>query len=144
MGEWLLTYRGVVYPQQCDHMEHMNVMYYVGKFDEATWQMFAAIGLTPEYMRTNNCGVAAVRQNISYRRELRAGGLLSIRTAILEIHSKKIGFYHEMTNDENGELAATTVITGVHIDTLERKARPFPPDVVETAKRLILDVTPVL
>ena len=126
MGEWLLTYRGVVHPQECDHMEHMNVMYYVGKFDEATWQMFAAIGLTPEYMGANHSGVAAVRQNISYRRELRAGDLLSIRTAILEIHSKQIRFYHEMTNDGNGELAATTVITGVHIDTLERKGASVP------------------
>ena len=32
-----VTYRGVVYPWDCDHMGHMNVMRYVGKFDEATW-----------------------------------------------------------------------------------------------------------
>jgi acyl-CoA thioester hydrolase len=31
-----LTYRGTVYPWQCDHIGHMNVMWYVGKFDEAT------------------------------------------------------------------------------------------------------------
>ena len=29
-----ITYRGVVYPWQCDHMGHMNVMWYAGKFDE--------------------------------------------------------------------------------------------------------------
>jgi acyl-CoA thioester hydrolase len=32
-----VTYRGVVYPWHCDHMGHMNVMWYVGRFDEATW-----------------------------------------------------------------------------------------------------------
>ena len=42
-----LTYRGVVYPWHCDHMGHMNVMWYVGKFDEGTWQFMAAIGATP-------------------------------------------------------------------------------------------------
>jgi acyl-CoA thioesterase FadM len=26
------TYRGAVYPWHCDHMGHMNVMWYVGKF----------------------------------------------------------------------------------------------------------------
>jgi hypothetical protein len=26
--ELILTYRGVVYPWQCDHMGHMNVMWY--------------------------------------------------------------------------------------------------------------------
>ena len=35
-----LTYRGMVYPWQCDHMGHMNVMHYVGKFDEAAWNLF--------------------------------------------------------------------------------------------------------
>jgi acyl-CoA thioester hydrolase len=32
----VLTYRGTIYPWHCDHMGHMNVMWYVGKFDEAT------------------------------------------------------------------------------------------------------------
>ena len=39
------TYRGVVHAWQCDHMGHMNVMWYVGKFDEATWNLFAEAGL---------------------------------------------------------------------------------------------------
>ncbi len=39
------TYRGVIYPWNCDHMGHMNVQYYVGKFDEATWQLFAFLGM---------------------------------------------------------------------------------------------------
>ena len=47
MADLFLTHRGVVYPWQCDQMGHMNVMWYVGKFDEATWQMFAQMGLTP-------------------------------------------------------------------------------------------------
>ena len=46
MAEPLLTYRGTVYPWQCDHMGHMNVMWYVGKFDEATWQFMASLGLS--------------------------------------------------------------------------------------------------
>lgn len=29
------TYRGTVYPWQCDHVGHMNIMWYVGKFDAA-------------------------------------------------------------------------------------------------------------
>ena len=55
----LLTYRGTVYPWQCDHIGHMNVMSYVGKFDEATWHLFAQIGLTPSYLRESGRGMAA-------------------------------------------------------------------------------------
>jgi hypothetical protein len=46
MSELALTYRGTVYPWQCDHLGHMNVMWYVGKFDEASWQLLATLGFT--------------------------------------------------------------------------------------------------
>lgn len=29
MSDLILTHRGVVYPWQCDHMGHLNVMWYV-------------------------------------------------------------------------------------------------------------------
>jgi acyl-CoA thioester hydrolase len=122
----------------------MNVMWYVGKFDEATWQMFAAIGVTPAYMRDNQRGVAAVRQNISYRRELLAGDLITIHTGILEIAPKTIRFYHEMRNDGTGTIAATTVISGVHMDAKIRKVCPFPNEVIERAQQLIVEITPVV
>src|SRR5690349_9906137 len=67
------TYRGTVYPWQCDHMGHMNIMWYVGKFDEANWNLFARIGLTSGYLRDSGRGMAGVQQNISYQRELFAG-----------------------------------------------------------------------
>jgi len=49
-----------------------------------------------------------------------------------------IRFFHEMYNDETGEIAATAEMTGVHLDTVLRKSRPFPEQVVERARGLIL------
>ena len=43
------TFRGVVYPWHCDHMGHMNLTWYAGKFDEATWNLLSLIGLTATY-----------------------------------------------------------------------------------------------
>jgi len=140
MPEMLLTHRGVVYPWQCDHMGHLNVMNYVGKFDEATWQMFAAIGLPPSYLRQHGRGIAAVRQNIAYRRELLPGDVLSVRTAILEMRPLRIRFYHEMINDESGEVAAATVISGLLLDAHTRKPVPFPADVVASGRKLVMQV----
>src|SRR4051812_38521462 len=34
-----VTYRGVVYPWHCDHLGHMNNMWFAGKFDEASWNL---------------------------------------------------------------------------------------------------------
>jgi acyl-CoA thioester hydrolase len=119
------TYRGTVYPWQCDHVGHMNIMWYVGKFDEANWNLFARIGLTPTYLRESGCGMAAVQQNISYRRELPAGDIVEVRSVLLEIRGKSIRFRHEMRNAETGEIAASCEITGVHMDRQARKAVAF-------------------
>jgi acyl-CoA thioester hydrolase len=120
------TYRGTVYPWQCDHVGHMNIMWYVGKFDEANWNLFARIGLTPTYLRETGRGMAGVQQNITYRRELLAGDIVEIKSAVLEIGGKSIRFRHEMRNAETGEIAAVCEITAVHLDRQAHKSVPFP------------------
>jgi acyl-CoA thioester hydrolase len=102
-----------------------NIMWYVGKFDEANWNLFARIGLTPTYLRESGRGMAAVEQNISYRRELLAGDIVEVRSILLEIREKSIRFRHEMRNAETGEIAAICEITGVHMDRQARKSIAF-------------------
>jgi hypothetical protein len=78
----------------------MNIMWYVGKFDEANWNLFARLGLTPTYLRESGRGMAAVQQNIAYRRELLAGDIVEIRSRLLEIGGTSIRFRHEMQRRE--------------------------------------------
>ena len=119
------TYRGTVYPWQCDHVGHMNIMWYVGKFDEANWNLFARLGLTPSYLRQSGRAMAAVQQNIAYKHELLAGDIVEIRSWLLELRDKSVRFLHEMYNAETAEIAATCEITGVHMDRRLRKSAPF-------------------
>ena len=137
MSELMLTYRGAVYPWHCDQMGHMNVMWYVGKFDEATWNLFAAMGVTTTFLRENKRGMAAVQQNITYRRELLAGDTVTVHSAFLEIRDKVARFVHEMRHGESGELAALCLLTGVHIDSAARKSCAFPADILARGKRLV-------
>jgi acyl-CoA thioester hydrolase len=115
----------------------MNVMWYVGKFDEATWQLFNAIGLTPSYLRDARRGMAAVDQHVSYLRELRAGAVVTVRSAILEVKERSIRFQHEMIDDETGEVVARTAIKGVHLDTELRKSCAFAQAIVARARLLV-------
>ena len=131
------TYRGAVYPWHCDHMGHMNVMWYVGKFDEATWNLFATMGITTAYLKANQRGMAAVQQNITYRRELLAGDTVLVRSAFLEVRDKVAKFVHEMVNAQSGEIAAICVLTGVSTDSRTRKSTPFPADMVTRAQELV-------
>ncbi|MCW3473107.1 acyl-CoA thioesterase [Limobrevibacterium gyesilva] len=126
------TYRGTVYPWHCDHVGHMNVMWYVGKFDEATWTLFLRLGLTPTYLREQQRGMAAVQQNISYRRELLAGDVVEVHSRVLEVREKVLRFAHEMRNAETGEVAASCELTAVHVDRQSRRSCAFP-DTVRAA-----------
>jgi acyl-CoA thioester hydrolase len=137
MSEAVLTYRGCVYPWHCDHMGHMNVMWYVGKFDEATWHFLAGIGLTPQSLRSSNRGMVAVEQLLKYERELIAGDLVSVYSRMVELRAKSIRFEHEMRNEATGEVAATCTLTGVHIDTASRKAVALPEHVATRSGRVI-------
>ena len=134
------TYRGAVYPWHCDHMGHMNVMWFVGKFDEATWQFFTRLGLTPEYLRRNRRGMAAVDQRIAYQRELVAGDAIVVASGTLDIRDRVIRFVHEMRNADSGEVVAVTALTAVHLDTEARKATTLPPDVKDRATAHVVQV----
>lgn len=133
------TYKGTVYPWHCDQMGHMNVMWYVGKFDEATWNLLAELGITPSYLRENKSGMAAVQQNISYKQELLAGDVIEVRSRVLEVRDKVIRFEHEMINLETGVVAAVAELTGVCMDRQSRKSCALPP-AVRTAAESRLEV----
>ena len=133
MSGWMLTYRGVVYPWQCDHMGHMNVMWYTGKFDEACWQLLSMVGLTQSRFARSGSGMAAVEQHIQYKRELHAGDAITVRSVLLEVNDKSIRMMHEMRHDTTGEVAATTEVAGVYIDAIVRKAMRLPEDVRKRA-----------
>ena len=81
--------------------------------------------------------MAAVQQNITYKRELYAGETVAIRSAFIEVREKAAKFVHEMRNAVTCELAAVCVLTGVHIDAQTRKSCPFPNDIVQRGRSLV-------
>ena len=135
MADAVITYRGAIYPWQCDHMGHMNVMWYIGKFDEATWQLLASVGLTATRLRQEGIAMVAAEQHIEYKCELLAGDLVTIQSSISKVREKSLLMLHEMTNQETQQLAARTVLAGVCIDVKTRRARPLPAELRERIVR---------
>jgi acyl-CoA thioester hydrolase len=134
----LETYRGTVYPWHCDHMNHMNVMWYVGKFDEATWNLMSHLGMSAGFLKEHHRGMAALEQRISYQRELHAGDTVAVRTGVVAVSDKKITFFHEMRNADTGAVAAITLLTGIHLDTQTRKSCHLPKAVGDKARELVV------
>jgi acyl-CoA thioester hydrolase len=51
---------------------------------------------------------------------------------------KVVRLVHEMRNDTTGEVAAVMVMTIVHFNTRKRKSCPFPKDILQRGKKLIV------
>ena len=142
MSEPVETYRGTVYPWQCDHMGHMNVMWYTGKFDEASWNLLALMGLSTSALREQGSAMVAVEQHLQYKKELFAGDVLRIRSRVLEVGGKSIRFVHEMRHGLSGELCASSYLVGVYIDVQTRKSRPTPESIAARAKEMLGSTEP--
>jgi acyl-CoA thioester hydrolase len=141
MAEPIPTYRGVVYPWHCDHVGHMNVMWYMSKFDEATWFFLSELGLTRSLLEEHKRGMAAVEQRIAYQREVRAGTALAVDTVLLEVRDRVLRFAHTMRIAETGEVAAVMMQTTVFLDLDQRRAAPLPDAVRERARGLVTPAT---
>jgi acyl-CoA thioesterase FadM len=73
MAEWIHTFKGAVLASEYDFTSHMNSRMYVSRFDQATWFLLHAIGVTPALMKQKHLRIAIVRQNYHFVEELRGG-----------------------------------------------------------------------
>lgn len=137
MPAYFETYRGQAMAWECDHLGHWNVQFYISRMSDAAWHLMHAIGMGPRVVRERRLGLAAAEQNIRYRREVRAGDLVVIESAILECAEKTITMTHRLINAESGEIAMTMGGVGICMDLERRAACALPPEVRAAAERLM-------
>jgi acyl-CoA thioester hydrolase len=131
------NYRGTVFPWECDANGHMNVRFYVGKFDEGTWQFMAQIGALRDELKRRNCGPMAVSQNIAYKRELVPGDTVVVTTSVVALGKSSCRFRHVMTETASGAVAAEMELVGVFVDLATRKPMPVWPELRAKAEALL-------
>jgi acyl-CoA thioester hydrolase len=133
------TYRGMVYPWQCDHQGHMTTMHYVGIFDQAGWHLLAAVGLGAETLARDGRGYVDVRHVIDYLAEQHVASLLAVESGLLRVGSSSLTCFHRMRNVVTGAVAATCEMTTVHFDLAARVKLPIPGDVRERLRPYLVD-----
>lgn len=133
----LTTYRGVVYPAQCDAMGHMNVQYYVAAFDQAMWHLVLWLGFKPSWPSDRGEGWADVRYVIEFRRELSAGRLFSVESTVTQVGNTSLGSHHRLLESDSGKVAAEIEMTSVYFDLRNRASRALPDDIRAAAQRVL-------
>jgi len=141
MGEaaWIETYRGMVYPWQCDHQGHLTTMHYLGMFDQAGWHLLSRLGLGPEQLANQGRGFVDVKDTLEYLAEQRVGSLILVASALRKVGGTSLTLAHRMTNAATGQLAARCEMVAVHFDLEARTKLPLPDDL---RPRLLAHVVP--
>jgi len=136
---WIETQRSAVESWDADYLGHMNVQFYVARFSEAAMHASAALGLTPEVMRTDRRGISTVRQRIRFMSELRPGDFLHVESGIAQIGTKSMMQVHRMTNSATGKVAAAMEQTVVLLDLDARRGLAWPEPMRERARAMQID-----
>jgi acyl-CoA thioester hydrolase len=137
MARYLETFRGVVYPWDCDQMGHLNVQHYVGMYDQASVHLFAAFGLSHAHGRETNMGFADVRHVIEYKGELGPGAAGRMEGRVTGIGNSSIRHEHRLLDIDTDEVAATFEVVSVYFDLRARTSTPLPQEFRERAQALI-------
>jgi len=134
MADWVETFKGAILASEYDPEAYMNSQTYVNRFDQATWFVFATVGVTPASMKEKKQRVAIVRQTFQYLRELRGGELVEIRSGFVAVGKKYIRFVHRMFNSVSGEMVATSDCTAVLASLKSQKSVALPEALRKAAK----------
>lgn len=113
-------YETVVKESMVDSMGHLNHASYLTVFEEARWDICTAQNMTIEKMQERGIGLVVIEANIQYRREVRAGDHLVIRTRFMDVH-RKLWRVEQTMENAAGTVCSTVQIKGGMFDLKERK-----------------------
>lgn len=119
------TFRGVAFPWLCDAMGHLATQHYMAMFDVASFHFLAMIGPPLAELTAAHLGWADVHHEVHYRREIRAGELLVIRSSLLSVGDTSVHYRHTMTG-EDGSTRAVLDAVSVHFDLKSRTKLKLP------------------
>lgn len=122
----ILTYKGAVMTWECDSNHHMNVMYYINKFEHAGRSFALHMGLTKDFLNDKEMGIVVLEQNVKYLREVFEDDLIYVESSLVNISNKAFTVYHEMYNGQTNDCVSTMKIALVLLDKQSRRAVNFP------------------
>jgi len=140
MADWIETFKGVIDAREYDPNAHMNTQAYVSRFDQATWFLLAAVGLTPRTVRERQRRVAVLRQSFNFVHELKGSELIVIESGFVAVGDKHLRFQHRMIDVETQQLMAACAGTAVEVSLANQRALPVEADVKKRAEARLVTI----
>ena len=117
---WIETYRGSVNRWEVDNVDHFTVAYYFSRFEDATLALLDAVGAGRDALRPAGRAAVAPAWRVRYRRELRVGDIIHVRSGVLAADDKGLLVGHELI-DSGDDALCTTVVQRVAIADADRR-----------------------
>lgn len=133
-----LTYKGAVMTWECDSNGHMNVMYYINKYENAGRNFDLDLGLTTLLQdKKETVGMVVVEQKIQYLKEAFEDDILYVMSELNGVGNKSITMTHKMYNGYTDEHIGTMSLVCVLFDKINRVGLTIPPEIKEQVVKKI-------
>ena len=114
----LQMFQGFINQWECDHIGHMNAMFYLNRAYHG-WAPFAtAINLKSAFQREAHSTLLPREVHLRYHKEMRGG--------VVDFTEDSVTLYQELRNPLNGDLNATYRIVLDHVEAASGKLFPWP------------------
>jgi acyl-CoA thioester hydrolase len=137
LDRMLLTYRGSIEPWDCDSDGVAPPRAHIARFNDAITHLFRAMALDRKALLAEGTGSAALDYDIAYRRPLRAGTAVEVRSGVLAVGEKVYHIIHHVVDSNEGFIYTSIVVAALFFDLQRRKSVPMPASIRTAAQRLI-------
>ena len=116
---------------ELDGFGHVNHAVFFNWFEQARFDTFEAGGLTGDAALGGGRAVVVVRAEADFRKEVRMGDRVVVRTRVVAGRRSSLVFHQEAVRESDGESVAEGRVVGVWLDAEGRPLRV--PDAVRRA-----------
>jgi acyl-CoA thioester hydrolase len=113
-------------PQWIDYNGHFNMAYYNVLFDRAADQMFAELGLGPDYVAATNSSFFTLETHTSYLREMKATDPVIVESQIIDHDHKRVHYVQLMKQADEGWTSCVLEVMVSHVDLNTHRTSNFP------------------
>jgi acyl-CoA thioester hydrolase len=123
-------------PQWIDYNGHLNMAYYTVLFDRAVDELYALLGIGPDYLAQCKHSTMVAEMHVRYVREIHEGDPVRVTAQLLSYDAKRFHLFEQLFHATEGWLSATCESMTLHVDMTAKKVAPFPDDVMRALARL--------
>lgn len=137
-AEYVATGRSLVKPGELDASGGLAWASYVHRFSASNPHILSRIGMTTAYMREAKQGFSTFDTRVTLLgARPQTGDVLTVESGILRMGNSSIALLHRMIDVGAGRTVATMHQSGVQLDMVARRSKPWPDEIRRAGATLL-------